>query len=178
MAIKKIERVKKTIFSPEAASNAKILCDKASLHFRNGYYKRDKESLYRAMDLYMEAVNVYPRIIEPYICLAYIAFTFEDTDNAREMLFHAQRIEPHSEDVTVLLNEIEKSEKHKKEPKQIKTKQTVPEQKEKLSFQPLNISFNKKISDKFNAKSSSNTPITTNIDSRIIQPGSISNKKR
>ena len=106
MEIKKINRAKVEKFSPVDLAISKALYEKGAYCMNLAYKNNSKEMLNYSTDLLMESISLYPKNIEPYICLSYIALSVSQPNLAWKMIKSAEKLSPESLDVKALMEKI------------------------------------------------------------------------
>lgn len=106
MEIKKINRVKVEKFSPVDLAIAKALYEKGAYCMKKAYSDNNPKMLTYSAELFMESINLYPKNLEPYVCLGYIALSVNQPELAWKMVKSAEKNFPGSPDIKAIIEAI------------------------------------------------------------------------
>lgn len=89
-------------------------CDMADEFIQKAQSEKEKEHVNNAIDLYMEALNLYSKCIRAHVSLAYITYASGDSKTAKKILNTAQEYAPFYPDIKNLSEEIDRNIKNEK----------------------------------------------------------------
>lgn len=111
--ISKIVKAKIENFSQENINKANFYCNQAAKLLKDFSNSQDINLVVQAMDLYNQSIQIYSRITEPYIALAYLSWQLNDHTNAIQLIKKALDIDPFNKSAQKLFSEIEIDFKNK-----------------------------------------------------------------
>jgi tetratricopeptide (TPR) repeat protein len=99
-------------YGAEFRQQANNKCLEARMMVQEAAGQNDASLMLKAVDIYIEAINIFPRLIEPYISIAYICWKFKEFDKAVMLLNSAIEIDPLSNNARDMLAKISKEKKN------------------------------------------------------------------
>ncbi|MFN8673460.1 MAG: hypothetical protein U0457_15420 [Candidatus Sericytochromatia bacterium] len=106
MLIKKIEKVKIEEFSDEIIQNAFSKCKEGSIYLNTALQEKSNAFLLKAIESFQEAIEIYSRIIEPYLALSYISLHMGKNDEALKFISKALEISPKNQKAKKIYEQI------------------------------------------------------------------------
>lgn len=105
--IKRALKAKIFVYSEENIKSAEEKCLLARSYLYKSINKDNyPEDIFKALDLYLEAIDIYSKLIEPYISIAEICSQFEMQTEAVALLNKVLEIEPGNLIATAMLEEM------------------------------------------------------------------------
>lgn len=98
----------------ENIEKAQNKCLEAKLLVKRSLENKDVELMYKAVETYIEALTFFPRLIEPYLSIAFICEKLKMFDQALMILNKAFELEPFNTKVKVMLQKVKESRKTSK----------------------------------------------------------------
>jgi tetratricopeptide (TPR) repeat protein len=99
-------------YSQEYLSQATNKCQEAGSLVQKAAETNDPELMFKAVEIYIEAIKIYPKLIEPYLSIAYICWKFNKFDDSIMLLNQAIEIDPLSNNARNMLAKISKEKKN------------------------------------------------------------------
>ncbi len=98
-------------YSQEAKQAAEQKCTEADEFVNRATENNDSQMIMQAIDIYAEALNIFPKLIRPYLTIANIYKWLGKISEANKILDIALEIEPANQDIHSLLKYIQEDAK-------------------------------------------------------------------
>lgn len=105
--ISKVVKAKIERFSQENIDKAYLYCNEANKLLQNFSINQDILIINQAMDLYIQAIQTYSRITEPYIALSYLSWQLNEYNHAIQFIKKALDIDPFNKIAQKMFSDIE-----------------------------------------------------------------------
>jgi hypothetical protein len=92
--------------SQKNLNKAKQMCSLASNQLKKASENNSHEMLSEGISFYMDAIQLYSRLTEPYLALAYLAWQMEQPEDALKLLNKVLEIESFNEPAQIMKKEI------------------------------------------------------------------------
>jgi tetratricopeptide (TPR) repeat protein len=105
--IQRASKVKVESYSAAVILQAKNKCQEAVICLRDASDNKNTALISKALGLYLEAINLYPKFIEPYLATAYISWQMGKNADARKLLSKVLELEPANREAGNLLKKLD-----------------------------------------------------------------------
>lgn len=144
---------------------AEAKCREARKLVKKSSEEKNPEMMYQALELYSEASAIYPRLIEPYLSIAYICVEYGELSKAAQLLNKVLEFDPSNKKAHKLIEKVNSSKKEKIK-SSLKTNQNIEKSTENINEKPLKSlnrvkSINETLAEKENI---TNKPEATSVE--------------
>lgn len=106
--IKRAVRVKSIDSSEENIQKAKDKCFIARNLLNDGYSNSNNEDIFKGVEVYLESIEIYSRLIEPYLAIAEICKQFNMKQDSISLLNKVLELESNNKNALKMLDQINK----------------------------------------------------------------------